>query len=487
MLLTNEETFVYEMVLRRDIDKNLLLNVNIETIIKILVEHKIFLRYYPILLELFNGKNCKSIQLQYILLKERKIKYKCFFKKFIDVLNENHVDFVIYKGIVLETIINSERMYSDVDIVLKNHEDYKNVIEILTKKFNIVDINTDYENNLSLEDYVIINFENLNYSIEFKKANNSNIIKNYKDMLEININNSIISTFSLEVTFLNLINYVYNYTNSYFYIQNSNRFIFQYFDDLKIFIEKYCNILNLDKINIISTENKMFKKICKCFKILKQIYNYDFTQLFARNRIFVDEEENSFFDSIPILFKIFRREETKNFYLKFILPSEILKGTSKLSKEYYLNLNDEHVKINCDNSNKNNLLVKVEFENSSIDKIIYLQLYYFNNYGFFVDPFLPIFIYNYNGEFFAKKFFHSRTSKIIDLIKLNTLKPFSDEIVKITNKSNEIVININLYNLQVNCNYKIGLNCIVYNYKNSLINGAETINNIDKYPLILNG
>lgn len=485
-MLTNEEIFVYKMVLKSDIDEKLLLNLNIEAVIRILVEHKIFLRYYKTLLELFNGKNSKSIQLQYILLKERKIKYKNFFKKLIDVLNENHIDFVIYKGIILETIINSERMYSDIDLVLKNCEDYKKVIDILAKNFSIIDINTNFENDLVLEDYVIIDFENFNYSIEFKKENNNNIIKNYSDMLEININNSIISTFSLEVTFLNLINYVYNFTNNYFYIQNGNRFILQYFDDLKIFIEKYCTILNLEKIKVIATENKMLKKISKCFKLLKQIYNFDFTQLFAGNYIFVDEEENSLFDSIPILFKIFRREEAKNLYLKFIHPSEILKGTSKVCKEHYLNLIGENVKLSCDKPDENNLLIKVSFENSSIDKIIYLQLYYFDNYGFFVNPFMPIFVFNYNGKFIAKKFFHSRTSKIIDLTKLNMLKTFSDEIVKITEKSNEIIININLYGLQVNCNYKMGLNCIVYNYKNSLIYGAATMNNIDKYPLILN-
>lgn len=484
-MLTREEKFVYDILLKKDINKNTLSNLDIRRVVSILLEHKIFLRYYKKLSELFEGMEKNIIKLQYFLIEEKKQRYNIFFKSLATTLNDNNIEFLIYKGIVLEKIINSDRMYNDIDIVLKKDVDYIKAIKILKKYFNVIDINSNHENNLVLEDYVIINFEGINYSIEFKKKCNDIIINNWDNLIEIDINGVIIKTYSLEVTFLNMVKYIYNFTNHYFYIQNGNRYILQYFDDLKIFLERYYNILNFEKIKIIIDQEKMYYKIKKCFLALEQIYSCDFSNIFPFDFVTLVEDDHSFIDSLPILFKIFRRGKFKDYYINFILPTEILKNSNNIKKENILKIDNEIIKINFFSINESKILSKVIFNNLKVEYAIYLQLYYFDKYGFFVAPFLPIYIYKENNKYIAKRFFHSRTRKVIDLEKLNNSEEFSRETIVINYTKKQIEIEIDLEKLDFNKNCKIGLNCIIYNYQDNIIKSATALNCINKYPLIL--
>ena len=86
-MLTREEKFVYDILLKEDINKNTLSNLDIRKVVSILLEHKIFLRYYKKLSELFEGMGKNIIKLQYFLIEEKKQRYNIFFKSLATTLN----------------------------------------------------------------------------------------------------------------------------------------------------------------------------------------------------------------------------------------------------------------------------------------------------------------------------------------------------------------------------------------------------------------
>jgi hypothetical protein len=220
-----EENFVVSLIKGEDL--TVFETIDVDKVVSILLEHKIFLHYYDTIIKLsiFKSDKWKLFSLHRRMVDDRK-KYLLFFGQLNDNLAAIGIHYYIYKGLALEKIIynnNETRMYSDIDIVLEEFSEYEKVRGSLYNEFAVIDDSTEKDAYICGEYKISVLFNNLVITVEFKNDQHYLILRDFNKPIYLSYNQTVFSTFSLETTFLNLINYFYHFTESIFSIQFSNR------------------------------------------------------------------------------------------------------------------------------------------------------------------------------------------------------------------------------------------------------------------------
>lgn len=106
-MLDDEQKFVLDLLRDYIVDINSEFDYN--KIIDILREHKIFLHFYNKLNKITNDKFKNKIKNLYNIYTIRNSIYKNFLKEMVLILNQNNINYIIYKGLVLNNIIYGEK------------------------------------------------------------------------------------------------------------------------------------------------------------------------------------------------------------------------------------------------------------------------------------------------------------------------------------------------------------------------------------------
>ncbi len=109
------------------------------------------------------------------------------------MLNKNNINFIVYKGYILECLIYNDikRTYLDIDIILNDFNDFEKVKHTLYNSFD-VNLDTSLTDTIFISEYKIeIVLKNRIYCIEVKTLAHSGRIK-------LKVKNEIYKTFSLK-------------------------------------------------------------------------------------------------------------------------------------------------------------------------------------------------------------------------------------------------------------------------------------------------
>lgn len=224
--------------------------------------------------------------------------------KFIDLLNEQKINYLIIKGPTL-SFYNYDniylREYKDIDLYInKNH--YEQAIKLFIdygfengniKLFNKSNISITKKLLYSKGDdnfffYKDIGFEVKDF-IRFIDGRNSKVFENSK--IKMNIGNHFYFTTNLETTFIIMIIYVYNIFFTEYGI--NHKLNLSSILELSIFIEKYKKNLDigfinkqiktLKIINLFKEVNNFYYKLTNCYILYKKTFHFGKYNLNIKN------------------------------------------------------------------------------------------------------------------------------------------------------------------------------------------------------------
>jgi len=453
------------------------LPIDYEEFINILLEHKIFLHYYD---EIIVDKRLKekSVDLKslYDKIIEKKTKYKKFLETLIRGFNSLKLNYYIYKGIALEQIIYGDklkRVYGDIDVVIEDPKNVKYFVDWLKEKYNFKEEKENLDA-LSGELEFEIPLENMFVKIEIKTKDKYLLINEYCDKQIIRVGSESFYTFSLEVTYLLMVNYYYYFTENIYSIQFSNRHFFQHIVDLYNFLLKKENNLDWEKIVCLAHKYNLIHKIRISFKRIEEIFNdtrfNKYFSFFLPQKINYNEkdilDEGRIFWNISTFSRYFNRDYFKQ-YLSNYCFGEFLIGRSNLNYyngelfERYFGEQKINYFFNFENKK---IISKLNFLSFIPEEfIIYFQIYFFDLYGDFVKPFYPIVIRKEKEKIFINSSVINRNSNVFESCiekRENNL-----EYVNVNTIHNGYDICIDLSSLNVDFKKKIGLNLIIYELK----------------------
>lgn len=475
-------------------------NLNINRIIEILEKHKLFLHYYDSIyndIALSNDKNA-VIKKHNILKKERE-DYLKFLGIITNYLNENKINYFIYKGFALEKIIYNKmyiRQYGDIDIITENINDTKRIITLLKEKFKFyIEQNPDTE--LLGEQELCLLYNGKKFYVEFKNSNHLFKIREFENYITINHNEICFRTFSLEVTLLQLIVYYYEFTENLEFISKEKKCVLQYPIDLYEFLKKYSNILNWDYIIDLAQKYQLIHKIRICFlnihnlvadnliikllSIVKKNYiNYEYCDILDVGRINWQ---------ISTIDRFLYNNEIQHFLNKFCSKNFVISEHNRnlyKMQGYSVYFNDHlfNISFNYENGKIKTFLTNAEFFKNDI--VIYIVIYASRQNGEFVYPFIPVSIRNQHDEY-VYSWMHPSCKLLYNYDLENEFIIFNHNYIQISKEAQMIEIDIDLKQFphNININDTIGINIFLFKiFENKVIESWNLIPYYD-LPLIL--
>lgn len=438
---------------------------NSEDIIKNIVEHKLLLHYYNDIIQnnLLPSENNK-LKAIYFNEKTRRRKYIDFLETLIGLLNKNNISFIVYKGYILENLIYNatKRTYSDIDIILDDFNDFEKVKRILYTSFD-VNLDTSLTDTIFIGEYkieVIIN--GIIYCIEFKTPVHY-ALKSNENLIEISVKNEVCKTFSLEITFANLILYLYRYIENMYYLQSGNRHTLQYIVDLYEFTIKYQSVINWKKFYKIICDNNLRDSLNLAIYAISEIYNTDIIKnIFKKNNILINDFKSNF--DCPLISRFIFKHEILEFYRnhlkgKFFLDNNNNKYNRMLGLIPFFRMTEIDIKICSDEESINFEINKLNF---NLNYIIQVQMFYYDVYGQFIAPYRSIVVRYENAMIYLSGAYPSRGANQYDKkIEKNAIK-YKENEVKVIRCNDKIIIKINYDALEINNKKHIGINLLLY-------------------------
>ena len=388
-MLNNEQKFVIDLI--RNNTLNEITEINIDSVLSILREHKIFIHYYNKISHLGMEESNNKVNNLYNIYSVRNVIYKNFLKELLKVLNSCKINYIIYKGLVLDILLYGDlnlRTYTDIDLIVED----RNIVDlsnILIKNFECTNIDNVQEIIMNREE-IELNFRfcSFNFCVEIKTSNKYYIKRNMEECFICNIDNIPCKTFNYEYTLINLISHHYFMTTNIDPIKYSNRFLLQYLIDIK-------NLMINDKLSIdiflqLINKYNMNQQLYDLIQRIREIFNnYEFGEIYLNN-IVIDEFPKSLY-SISVIDRYLNKDEIINFTKKYCLS--------------YLSFDNNEYRILdkvsfpvCENSEENielsiiNKFLTIKFNNNLIkgNSAILICLYCYDIYGEFCTPYIPI-------------------------------------------------------------------------------------------------
>lgn len=437
-----------------------------DDVIKKIIEHKILLHYCSDIIKnnLLPNQNNK-LRVIFFNEKTKRRKYIDFLEVLVGLLNENNISFVVYKGYILESLIYTDikRTYSDIDIILDDFSEFEKVRRILYNNFD-VNLDTSLTDTIFIGEYKIeIVLNNIIYCIEFKTPAHY-VLRSYENLVEVKVKNEICKTFSLEITFANLILYLYQYIENMYYLQYGNRHTLQYIVDLYEFIIKYQSVLNWKKFYKIICENNMKDSLNLIIHVISEIYNTDIVKdIFRKNNVLIMESYKSNFDC-PIVSRFIFKQEVLEFYRnhlkgKFFLDNNFNIYHKMLGLNPFFKIGETDVKIF---PKEKSISIDIDKLNFNMNYIIQVQLFYYDIYGQFIAPYRSIVVRCENGIVYLSGTYFPRGVNHYDKeMEKNAIK-YKENEVKTIQYDDKITIRINYNALEIDNKKRIGINLVLY-------------------------
>lgn len=469
--------------------------IDIKYVLDFLNYHKIFIHYYKYLIKnrIFENSynTMTSMYNEYI---RKRLYYVSFLKFFIDLLNNNSIEYFIYKGYPLEFMIygNVKRQYGDIDIVLKNICDIEKIKIILRDRLVITDYDVNFTDFLG-ESKVSVSFSNYEFIIEFKT--NNHFFKNYSfdDVIIVDCGGLLINTLSYEATFIQLITYFYEFTENIAMIREPKKCKLQYAVDLLNFIKHNANKCDFEKIFYLVEKYHLKNKL---FVVVKNLYKlfYDDCILKFLKRCNLDLKSTNLsikgeIDwNVSIVDRFFRTNEIVEFIEKYCI------GEFWLSEKNHYLYKDDYLTILFNNHNidyqlrilKNKLIIKFKDLNFfDINVIVFINIYGFRVNGEYINPYIPITIRN-NGDnlVFSRKSVSYR--RLYDFKQERELDISKEKYVSFDQINKKIIIDLIKLPHRFDTNNYIGFNLMIFKVDGENIIRTSCLKTYYDKPLIIN-
>lgn len=457
---------------------------DLDYIIQTLLYHKIFIHYYEYLVncQMFISKKEKINQI-YNEFKKKRFYYNNFLFVLINLLEKNKCDYIIYKGKALETIIYDEkfvRQYKDIDIIVENIDDIKKIKELIKQNFVTRDYEENYIDYLG-ETKIYVFYRNEKYSVEFKNKQHFIGITEFNDTIQIELYGQKYNTLSLELMFLQLVVYYYEFTENFLMIEEVKKCRLQYAIDLYNFIKKHFNKLNIEKVKYYSEKYQLIHKIRIALLNLSYIFND--SKILDLLSEFPIESINYKYNDILDIGRIYWNENPLE---RFLNTDDIVQHIKKYfmgdffigkcNKKNYNNemfdftINDKNVSLFVEREFDE---LKFYFKNKKFFKngtIINISLYGYRKTGEFVEPFMPVAIRKTSANYVfsrlspsCKRKYDYNLEKELDISKENYI--FIEE------KNNYVSITIFLKRMPYKIRYEetLGFNVSVFQLKQNKV------------------
>lgn len=437
-----------------------------DDVIKNIIEHKLLLHYYNDIIKnnLLPNENNKLKAISFNEKTKRR-KYIDFLEILVGLLNRNNINFIVYKGYILESLIYTDikRTYSDIDIILDDFNDFEKVRDILYNSFD-VNLDTSLTDTIFIGEYKIeIVLNNIIYCIEIKTPAHY-VVKSYENLIEVKVKNEICKTFSLEVTFANLILYLYQYIENMYYLQYGNRHILQYIVDLYEFIIKYQSVLNWAKFYKVICENNLKNSLNLVIHTISEIYNTDIIKdIFKKNNVLIRGAYKSNFDC-PIVSRFIFKQEVLEFYRnhlkgKFFLDNNCNKYNKMVGLSPFFKIGETDIKIS---PKEKSISIEIDKLDFNLNYIIQVQLFYYDIYGQFIAPYRSIVVRCENKNIYLSGTYFPRGVNHYDKEMEKNAIQYKENEVKTIQYDDKIIIKINYDALEINNKKRIGMNLVLY-------------------------
>ncbi len=437
-----------------------------DDVIKTIIEHKLLLHYCNDIIQ-NNLLPNESNKLKAIFFNEKtkRRKYIDFLEILVRLLNKNNINFIVYKGYILESLIYNDikRTYSDIDIILNDFNDFEKVRNILYNSFKS-NLDTSLTDTIFMGEYKIeIVLNNIIYCIEVKTPVHY-VLKSYENLIEVKVKNEICKTFSLEITFANLILYLYQYIENMYYLQYRNKHTLQYIVDLYEFITKYQSVLNWTKFYEIICKNDLKDALNLVIHTISEIYNTDIIKdIFKKNNILNINSYRSNFDC-PIISRFIFKHEVLEFYRnhmkgKFFLDNNCNNYNKMVGLIPFFKKGDNEIEIF---PKKKSLCVEFDKLNFNLNYIMQVQLFYYDIYGQFIAPYRSIVVRYEKRNIYLSGTYLPRGVNHYDKEMEKKAIKYKENEVKIIQYDEKIKIKIYYDILEINSKKPIGMNIVLY-------------------------
>lgn len=494
-----EEKYIINLLKSPDENKHVPQEINFNLFINILIDQKIFLHFYTHLLEKnLSEQQRKFLVSKYEVFRVEREKNLLFFKKIIEIINKCNINYYVYKGIALEKLIyncHNRRMYDDMDIIMENYSDIKMVKEKIKLYFPNVQEYDNLYNDILGETKLTITIDGELFIVEFKTEKHLFKVRDFSETITLNIEEQKFKTFSLEVTFLQLVSYYYEFTENIEIFRYLDKYILKYPLDFYLFLKKYKNSINWSKLLNLSQEYAMIHKVRLAIINVSELFN-DSSILKILN-YFPKEKINYRFNGIidkgsinwiiPLKQRFFYIKEITNFLIKFSLGEFWLENNNNLFDKQPIKIcfNDNTSLVNFELKKEDIIII---FSNSNIfDKniITYINIFGYRQSGDYIDPFIPICIRKNKDKYLISSL--GQSCRVDINYELETKSLISKENVEIheEDKKIKIIIKISKFPHKINLNSLVALNLYLYKTCNSKVVETWNLNPYYELPLRL--
>lgn len=507
-MLNLEEKFVINLVREKKYDdwikwKDL---IDFDKFIEILLDQNLFLQLYDKLLLIFEDKYKRKLKIFYKYYTEHYDTKLDFQKKIFTLLSSNNIRYILQKGLSYEHLIYNDfkkRYYNDIDLIIDN-EQIDFAIKLLRDNFEILSIK-DFSHYYSSEMKVRLKYKNVKYTLEIKQRHREAEFDFTDFMLdnikEIQFRDVLYNSTSNEIIFTSMCLYIYNFferLDSWIY---TSKMKLGYFYDLKMFLEN--KNLDVKRLKTIIFNFKISHKIQVVLQYLKEIFlecrgiidlQEALSDYSCLHNIEYKINDNNYLN-ISVYDKMFHRKEIKEFITQYLQGSFIFSGY----KSYYdiyknsLFLDDLlqfDYKVFFDKDN-----IYLEFDNYMLPTngkfVLYIALYFYNKYGEFVSPYVPISIRIDGSNIYAYNRFTVDFEDFVYRKSSEKLMPYQREediIINYdnNNKSLKIKVDLSRIDVYVTNNTKIGFNIsIIQIFDDEKVKVLKKVSDKDDEPIIL--
>lgn len=268
--------------------------LNYEYLSEIAFEQRILAPFYKIYKKYISEECLQKIE-ENLNIRRKKKDYQLQYLKIIkEEFQNNNIDFIIIKGFAISALVYEDmyqRDFSDCDLIV-DIKDFKRVNEIMISLGYYSNLgNGDIPDLLPLECYELEYFKEfapgMEMCVEIKLGTSSiksiEIIRKFlKNKVQLNIDGEEYYSFSLNDTFILLCTNTYCNFELEFAVARIRDLI-----DVKLFYEKYRDVLDLDYIVEFVEKNKQKHQIYAVLRLLNYFYSNTFSNEFI-NRFSID-------------------------------------------------------------------------------------------------------------------------------------------------------------------------------------------------------
>lgn len=489
-IIKKEEKFIVSLIRNENLENDYFADIDCQEVLRLLYNQKIFLRFYSKLLNIKKFLNIanKIHSIKKYLLVKKNI-YNEVFIELIKLLEENHINYILYKGIILEKLIydlHNIRQFDDIDIIISNDEEEK-FVDLVRNKFKKFKDIRNKTIEICGEKKILVIYKKQVITIELKTK-----FHLYKPLIktinQIEILSNNVKTFNLNETFCCLIIYYLEFTRNIEFLRNQKKINLQYAIDLYLYIKKYFIYFDYHEIIFILRYNNVsLKMVSKIFLELSYIFN-DKTILLKCKKLLKNKikDNDDLLDNLAIFDRFFNNLELIKYFEKYYLGYFNFTKRNKVLPHHLVFYNN--IITDFKYIKKDSLLyiqIKPRMEENMV---IHLNIFGYRKTGEFIDPYIPITLRMINNNIIKSLFYAPTFNSLYDYEKEKEFYyGYIDEIVKIKNGLVEttLIIDLNKFPHYLDINRNIGFNMYLYKLKNNSIFKCFCIQPYYRKPLLI--